>query len=41
MPSFLHTCHRIGNIDRSVTFYAKLGFEEVARMPIGEEAVNV
>src|ERR1700710_141861 len=41
MASFLHTCYRIGDIDRSVAFYAKLGFEEVARMPIGEEAINV
>jgi lactoylglutathione lyase len=41
MTRFLHTCYRIGDIERSVAFYAKLGFEEVRRMPIGEEAVNV
>jgi lactoylglutathione lyase len=41
MASFLHTCYRIGDIDRSVAFYSKLGFEEVARMPIGDEAINV
>jgi lactoylglutathione lyase len=41
MASFLHTCYRIGDIDRSVAFYEKLGFEEVARMPIGDEAINV
>jgi len=41
MPSFLHTCYRIGNIDRSVAFYEKLGFEEIGRMPIGEKAINV
>jgi lactoylglutathione lyase len=41
MPAFLHTCYRIGDIDRSVAFYEKLGFHEVARMPIGEEAINV
>jgi len=41
VPSFLHTCYRIGEIDRSVAFYEKLGFAEVARMPIGEEAINV
>ncbi len=41
MPSFLHTCYRIGEIDRSVAFYEKLGFKEVGRMPIGEEAINV
>ena len=41
MPSYLHTCYRIGDIDRSIAFYEKLGFEERARMPIGDEAVNV
>ncbi len=41
MPSFLHTCYRIGDIDRSVAFYETLGFEERRRMPIGDEAVNV
>jgi lactoylglutathione lyase len=41
MPAFLHTCYRIGDIDRSVSFYEKLGFEERHRMPIGDEAVNV
>ncbi len=39
--SYLHTCYRIGDIDRSVDFYKKLGFEEVGRMPIGEEAINI
>jgi lactoylglutathione lyase len=42
MPStWLHTCYRIGEIDRSVAFYEKLGFEENRRMPIGDEAINV
>ena len=41
MTRFLHTCYRIGDIDRSVDFYEKLGFEEVRRMPIGDEAINV
>ena len=41
MTRFLHTCYRIGDIDRSVAFYEKLGFEESGRMPIGEEAINV
>ena len=41
MPSYLHTCYRIGDIDRSVAFYERLGFQEVARMPIGDEAINV
>jgi lactoylglutathione lyase len=41
MPAFLHTCYRIGDIDRSVEFYETLGFEERRRMPIGDEAINV
>jgi lactoylglutathione lyase len=41
MTEFLHTCYRIGEIERSVAFYEKLGFEERRRMPIGDEATNV
>ena len=41
MAELLHTCYRVHDIDRSVAFYEKLGFEEAGRMPIGEEAVNV
>ncbi len=41
MADFIHTCYRIGEIDRSVAFYEKLGFEEKRRMPIGDEAINV
>jgi lactoylglutathione lyase len=41
VPEYLHTCYRIGDIDRSVAFYEKLGFEERRRMPIGDEATNV
>ena len=37
----IHTCYRIGDIDRSVAFYEALGFEEIRRMPIREEAINV
>ena len=37
----IHTCYRIGEIERSVAFYTALGFEERGRMPIREEAVNV
>jgi lactoylglutathione lyase len=36
-----HTCYRITDIDRSVEFYTALGFEELRRMPIREEAINV
>ena len=37
----IHTCYRIGDIDRSVAFYQALGFEEVGRAPIRDEAINV
>jgi lactoylglutathione lyase len=37
----IHTCYRIGDIDRSVAFYKALGFEEVGRLPIRDEAINV
>ena len=41
MSELIHTCYRIGDIDRSVDFYKALGFEEVGRMPIRDEAINV
>src|SRR3954451_21610051 len=41
MPELIHTCYRIGDIDRSVRFYEALGFEELRRMPIRDEAINV
>jgi len=41
MSELIHTCYRILEIDRSVSFYEKLGFEELIRMPIGDEATNV
>ena len=42
MPmELIHTCYRIGDVDRSVAFYEALGFEEVGRMPIRDEAINV
>ncbi len=34
MAEFIHTCYRIGEIDRSVDFYGKLGFEERRRMDL-------
>jgi lactoylglutathione lyase len=40
MP-LIHTCYRILKIDRSVAFYEALGFREVARLPIRDEAINV
>ena len=39
--SLIHTCYRITDIDRSVAFYQALGFEEVGRIPIRDEATNV
>ena len=36
MASYLHTCYRIGDIDRSVSFYEKLGFGELR----GEQSVT-
>ena len=41
MPELIHTCYRIGDIDRSVAFYEALGFEEMSRFPIRDEAINV
>lgn len=41
MSELIHTCYRIGDIDRSVAFYEKLGFEETGRFPIRDEAINV
>ncbi|MEA2320526.1 MAG: lactoylglutathione lyase [Solirubrobacteraceae bacterium] len=41
MPALIHTCYRIGDIDRSVAFYEALGFEELRRVPIRDEAINV
>lgn len=37
----VHTCYRITDPDRSVAFYAALGFEERGRMPIRDEAINI
>jgi len=41
MSALIHTCYRITDIDRSVAFYEALGFEEVGRFPIRDEAINV
>ena len=40
MSALVHTCYRVLDLDRSVGFYRKLGFEEARRIPIREEAVN-
>ncbi len=41
MSALIHTCYRVLDPDRSVAFYEKLGFEELHRMPIGDDATNV
>ena len=41
MSNLIHTCYRITDVDRSVAFYNALGFEEVGRIPIRDEAINV
>jgi lactoylglutathione lyase len=39
--ALIHTCYRITDVERSVAFYQALGFEEVGRIPIRDEAINV
>jgi lactoylglutathione lyase len=41
MGELIHTCYRITDIDRSVSFYEELGLEERRRVPIRDEAINV
>jgi lactoylglutathione lyase len=41
MSELIHTCYRVLDLDRSVGFYEKLGFEELRRIPIRDEAINV
>jgi lactoylglutathione lyase len=41
MSELIHTCYRIGDIDRSVAFYEALGMDELGRVPIRDEAINV
>ena len=41
VSNLIHTCYRITDIDRSTEFYKALGFEEVGRIPIRDEAINV
>jgi lactoylglutathione lyase len=40
MGELIHTCYRVLDLDRSVGFYEKLGFEELRRIPIGDDATN-
>jgi lactoylglutathione lyase len=39
--SLIHTCYRITNVEESVGFYNALGFKEIGRIPIRDEAINV
>ena len=41
MSELIHTCYRVLDLERSVDFYERLGFEEIRRMPIRDEATNV
>jgi lactoylglutathione lyase len=41
MSELIHTCYRVLDLDRSIGFYEKLGFEELRRLPIRDEAINV
>ena len=42
MPiELIHTMLRILDEERSLAFYEALGFEEIRRMPIRDEAINV
>lgn len=41
MSELIHTCYRVLDPEKSVDFYQRLGFAEVGRLPIGDEAVNI
>jgi lactoylglutathione lyase len=41
VSELIHTCYRVLDLDRSIAFYEKLGMEEVGRMSIRDEAINV
>jgi lactoylglutathione lyase len=41
MSELIHTCYRVLDLDRSAAFYEKLGFEELRRVPIRDEATNL
>jgi lactoylglutathione lyase len=41
MSELIHTCYRVFDLDRSLDFYRRLGFEERRRVPIRNEAINV
>jgi len=37
----IHTCYRVLDLARSQAFYEALGFEEIGRMAIGDDATNL
>ena len=39
--SLIHTCYRIFEVDRSGAFCEAPGFQEIGRLPIRDEAINV
>ena len=41
MSELIHTCYRVLDLDRSADFYGRLGFEELRRVPIRDEATNL
>jgi lactoylglutathione lyase len=41
VSELIHTCYRVLDLDRSISFYEKLGMEELRRIPIRDEAINV
>jgi lactoylglutathione lyase len=41
VSELIHTCYRVLDLERSVSFYEQLGFEESGRVPIRDEATNV
>ena len=41
VTELIHTCYRVLDLDRTAAFYEKLGFEELRRMPIGDDATNL
>jgi len=41
VSELIHTCYRVLDPERSVAFYEKLGFSELRRMPIRDEATNI
>ena len=37
----IHTCYRVTDLERSVTFYEALGLEKRREVPIRDEATNI